>query len=130
MGIVALYVPPATNVLVQIEHLAYRRPGAHLAVVALNWPALFIVGAIIIDSLVHRAKRKNWSRRKQTLIVAASGLIGFLPVPIIFPIYPLVLAQLIGIPGLIVSLLLGLLGAYIGSWLGRGTGEPMYALEG
>jgi hypothetical protein len=130
VGIVALYVPPATNVLVQIEHLAYRRPGAHLAVVALNWPALFIVGAIIIDSLVHRAKRKNWSRRKQTLIVAASALIGFLPVPIIFPIYPLVLAHLIGIPGLIVSLLLGLLGAYIGSWLGRGTGEPMYALEG
>jgi len=130
VGIVALYVPPATNLLVQLEHLTYRRPGAHLAVVALNWPILFILGAVIIDSLVHWAKRKGWSRRKQTLIVAASALVGFLPVPIIFPIYPLVLAQLIGIPGLLVSLLLGLLGAYIGSWLGRGTGEPMNALEG
>ena len=68
--------------------------------------------------------------KEETLIVAASALVGFLPAPIIFPIYPLELAQTTGMLGFIVSLLLGLLGAYVGSWLGRGTGELMYALEG
>jgi hypothetical protein len=129
VGIVALYVPPATNLLLQLEHLVYRRGGAHPPVVALDWPVLFLVGAIIVDTLVHIAKRRGWSRGKQTLIVAASALVGFLPAPIIFPIYPLVLGQEIGIVGLIVSLLLGLLGAYVGSWLGRSTGESMSALE-
>jgi len=129
VAIVAIFVPPATNFLLQLEHLTYRRPGFNLAVVAIDWPALFIVAAIIIDSVIHRARRKDWSSSKQTLIVAASALVGFLPVPIIMPLYPLLLAQNIGVVGFIVSLLLGLLGAYIGSWLGRNTGNSMYALE-
>ncbi len=130
VGIVALYVPPATNLLLQIEHLSYRKGGGQLAIIALEWPALFLIGAIIIDSVVRLAKRRGWSRGKQTLIMAVSALVAFLPLPIIFPLYPAELATFLGIAGSFVSLLLGLLGAYMGSWLGRSMGEPMKALEG
>ena len=106
-GIVFLYVPPATNFLLQLEQLSYRRPGLHLVVVAIDWPAAFLVAAIISDSILRRAKRRGWSPRKQILIVSASTLIGFLPIPIISPLYPLYLAGEIGIAGTIVSLLLG-----------------------
>src|SRR5215471_12862497 len=60
VGIVALYVPPATNLLLHLENLVYRKGGGELAAVAFEWPALFIVGAVIIDTLVRRAKRKGW----------------------------------------------------------------------
>lgn len=129
VGIVAIYVPPATNLLLQLEHLAFRRPGPHLPVVAVDWPAAFIVSAIIIDLLSRRARAKGWSARKQTLIIGASALIGFLPVPIILPFYPVFLVGIIGVVGFVVSLFLGLCGAYVGSWLGRNMGESMYSLE-
>jgi hypothetical protein len=129
-GIVYLVVPPLTNWLTGIEHLAYRRPGPHPAVVSIDWPALFIVAAILIDIIVHLGRRRGWSTRKLTLIVAAISLIGFLPAPIGFAIYPYYLATELGITGSIVSLLLGLAGALVGSWLGRSTGESLHALEG
>jgi hypothetical protein len=129
VGIVALVVPPATDILAHAENLIYRRPGFHPAIVAWDWPALFIVAALIIDHVIRLARRNGWSSRRQILTIAAASLIGFLPLPFIFPIYPLYLAQNIGIVGSIVSLLLGLIGACVGSWLGRNTGESMHALE-
>jgi uncharacterized membrane protein YeaQ/YmgE (transglycosylase-associated protein family) len=84
---------------------------------------------LIIDYVTRLAQRNGWSSRRQILTIAAAALIGFLPVPFIFPIYPLYLAQNIGIAGFIVSLLLGLIGACVGSWLGRSTGESMQSLE-
>jgi hypothetical protein len=129
VGIVALVVPPATDILAHAENLTYRRPGFHPAIVAWDWPALFIVAALIIDYLTRLARRNGWSSRRQILTIAAAALIGFLPLPFILPIYPLYLAQNIGIVGSIVSLLLGLLGGCVGSWLGRNTGESMHSLE-
>ena len=130
VGIVFLYVPPATDLLLQLEQLSYRHPGLqHLVVVAIDWPAAFLLAAIISDSILRRAKRRGWSPRKQILIVSASTLIGFLPIPIISPLYPLYLAGEIGIAGTIVTLFLGLLGACVGSWLGRNTGESLSSLE-
>jgi hypothetical protein len=130
VGIVFLYVPPATDFLLQLEQLSYRHPGLqHLVVVAIDWPAAFLLAAIISDSILRRAKRRGWSPRKQILIVSASTLIGFLPIPIISPLYPLYLAGEIGIAGTIVTLFLGLLGACVGSWLGRNTGESLSSLE-
>src|SRR5216683_1098285 len=105
VGIVFLYVPPATDFLLQLEQLSYRHPGLqHLVVVAIDWPAAFLLAAIISDSILRRAKRRGWSPRKQILIVSASTLIGFLPIPIISPLYPLYLAGEIGIAGTIVTL--------------------------
>jgi hypothetical protein len=97
--------------------------------VALDWPALFIVGAVIIDSVIRRARRGGWSAGRVLLTVAASSLVGFLPAPLIYPLYPIHVALLTGSVGFIVSLLLGLAGGYVGSWLGRNVGEVLHVLE-
>jgi hypothetical protein len=129
VGIVALVVPPATDLLAHAEHLTYRRPGFYSATIPWHWPALFIVAALLTDYLTRLARHHGWSSRRYILTVAISALIGFLPVPFIFPLYPLYLAGNIGRAGSIVTLLLGLLGAGVGSWLGRNTGESMDSLE-
>lgn len=124
-----LYIPPATGLLLQIEQLSYRRPGAHPTVVVLDWPILFIVGAIFFDIVMYRARKRGWSTGKLLPILAASTLIGFLPLPLVYPIYPLYLATIVGVVGGLLTLLLGFAGGYVGGWLGSRTGNVLQELE-
>jgi hypothetical protein len=131
-GIVAAFVPPATYWLVGLEHLSFRpdrdgNPG--LASVAVEWPLGVIIAAILIDVFMRRAQQKGWSPRKVTIVLMLVTLLGSLPMPVIYPIFPVLLVNDLGILSFIASLLVGLLGAYLGVWFGRNVGESMHSLE-
>ena len=129
VGIDTLYIPKATTILLQIEQQTYRRAGAHPVVVAVDWPLLFLVGAIIFDLIMRRAQKRGWSVNKLLPILAISTLIGFLPAPILFPLYPAYLVIQFGVVSFILTLLIGFAGGYVGAWLGQRTGNVIHELE-
>jgi hypothetical protein len=129
-GIMAVFVQPATGWLLTVEHLHYLEIPPFTSVVALEWFITPLVVAILIDVIMRRARRKQWSRRKQALILALTAeLAGALPVVSIFPLLPVALAVELGIAGSLASLLLGLAGAYLGTLFGRNVGESLDSLE-
>jgi hypothetical protein len=129
-GIMAVFVQPATDWLLTEEGLHYRRSHPHTSAVALEWFLMPLVVAFLVDILVRRAQRKSWSRGKLTLILALiASLSGALPVITIHPFLPVLLFLGWGIPGFLVSNVLGFAGAYLGALLGRSTGESLSLLE-
>jgi hypothetical protein len=129
-GIMALFVQPATDWLLNVERLRYREAPPFTSVVALEWFLTPVVVAILIDVIMHRARRKQWSQGKLTLILALTALLsGALPVVFIFPLLPIALALQLGIAGSLASLLLGLAGTYVGTLFGRNVGESINSLE-
>src|SRR6266567_2977436 len=86
-GIMAVFVQPATDRLLTVERLRYRKTPAFTSIVALEWFITPLVVAILIDVIMHQARRKQWSQRKLTLILALTALLsGTLPVVFIFPL--------------------------------------------
>jgi hypothetical protein len=129
-GIMAVFVQPATDWLLAVERLHYRETPPFTSVVALEWFIIPLVVAILIDVLMRRARRKQWSRRKLTFFLALTALLsGALPVVSIFPLFPVVLAMRLGIAGYLASVLLGLAGTYLGTLFGRNVGESIDSLE-
>ncbi|HEX7735541.1 MAG TPA: hypothetical protein VF458_11790 [Ktedonobacteraceae bacterium] len=129
-GIMAVFVQPATDWLLTVEGLHYRKGHPPTSVVALEWFITPLVVAILVDIIVRRAQRKSWSRGKLTLILALTALLsGALPVIAILPILPIALAMEWGLAGFLVSNLLGFAGAYLGTRLGRSAGESLSLLE-
>lgn len=98
-------------------------------VVAIDWPVLFLVGAIIFDIVMYQAHKHDWSARKMLPLLAISTLLGFLPMPLLYPPYPVYLIIRFGIVSFILSLLVGFAGGYIRAWLGRRTGKVIETLE-
>lgn len=128
-GIMAAFVQPATDWLLSVEGLHYRDTPPFTSIVALQWFITPLVVAILIDVVMRRARRKQWTRRRLTLILALTTLLaGALPVVSIFPLYPIVLAVQLGIAGYLASVLLGLAGAYLGTHFGRNVGESLGSL--
>ena len=79
-GIMAVFVQPATDWLLGVERLQYRDAPPFTSVVALEWFLTPLVVAFLIDVFMHRARRKQWSQRKLTLILALTTLLsGALP---------------------------------------------------
>lgn len=129
-GIMAAFVQPATDWLLSIEHLKYRETPPFTSIVALQWFITPLVVAILIDVFMRRARRKQWSQRRLTLILALATLLaGALPVVSIFLLFPVVLAVQLGIAGYLGSVLLGLAGACLGAIFGRNVGESLDSLE-
>jgi hypothetical protein len=128
--IMAVFVQPATDWLLTVERLNYRKAPPFTAVVALEWFITPLFVAILIDVIMHRARRKQWSGRKLQLILALSALLsGALPILPVYPLLPVRLALQLGIAGFLASLLLGFAGAYLGTFFGRNVGESINALE-
>ena len=130
--LIAAFVPPATNYLLTLEHLAYLKNvdgDPSIALVALEWPVAPILAALLIDLFVRLGRRKGWSRRRLIVTVAAVALIGCVPVPALFPFYVVYMAQNLGPVGFLVSLLFGLLGSLVGVWFGRNMGGSLLSLE-
>ncbi len=127
--IVWFYVPPATTLLLTLEQLSYRRGGAHPPVVTIDWPIIFIVAAVIFDLVNYQARKRHWSTRRLLAVVAGITLVGFLPMPLIFPLYPALVVSRIGVVGSIITLLVGYAGGYIGGWLGNRSSEVIETLE-
>lgn len=129
-GIMALFVQPATDWLLTVEHLKYRQAPLFTSVVALQWFLTPLVVAILIDVIIRRARRKQWSQSKLALILSLAALLsGVLPVVLIYPPLPVVLPLQLGIAGYLASVLLGLAGAYLGTLFGRNVGESLDSLE-
>ena len=129
-GIMAVFVQPATDWLLTVEHLKYREAPPFTSVVALEWFLTPVIVAILIDVIMHRARRKQWSQSKLTPILALTALLsGALPVVFIFPLLPIGLAVQLGIAGSLASVLLGLAGTYLGTFFGRNVGESIDSLE-
>jgi hypothetical protein len=128
--IMAVFVQPATDWLLTVEHLKYREAPLFTSVVALQWFLTPLVVAILIDVIVRRAQGKQWSRRKLALILSLAALLsGVLPVVLIYPLLPLVLPLQLGVVGYLASVLLGFAGAYLGTLFGRNIGESLDSLE-
>ena len=129
-GIMAVFVQPATDWLLTVEHLKYREAPPFTSVVALEWFLTPVIVAILIDVIMHRARRKQWPQSKLTPILALTALLsGALPVVFIFPLLPIGLAVQLGIAGSLASVLLGLAGTYLGTFFGRNVGESIDSLE-
>ena len=129
-GIMAAFVQPATDWLLTVERLKYRDTPAFTSIVALQWFITPVVVAILIDVIMRRARRMQWSRRKLTLVLALTALLSAaLPVVSIFPLFPVVLAVELGVAGYLASVLLGLAGTHLGTFFGRNVGESLDSLE-
>jgi hypothetical protein len=110
-GIMAVFVQPATDWLLSVERLTYRDAPPFTSVVALEWFLTPVVVAVLIDVIMHRARRMQWSQSKLTLMLVLSALLsGALPVMFIFPLLPVSLAVELGIAGSLASVLSGLQG--------------------
>lgn len=129
-GIMALFVQPATDWLLTVEHLRYRDTPPFTSIVALQWFITPLVVAVLIDMIMRRARRKQWSRRKLALFLALTAeLAGALPMVSIFPLFPVALAVELGVAGYLASVLLGFAGPYLGTLFGRNVGESLDSLE-
>jgi hypothetical protein len=129
-GIMAVFVQPATEWLRTVEGLQYRDMPTFTSIVALQWFITPLVVAILIDVFMRRARRKQWSQSKLTVILALTALLSAaLPVVSIFPIYPVIFAMRLGIAGYLGSLLLGFAGTYLGTVFGRNVGESIDSME-
>jgi hypothetical protein len=129
-GIMAVFVQPATDWLLSVERLQYRDAPPFTSVVALEWFLTPVVVAILIDVIMHRARRKQWPQGKLTLLLALTALLSAaLPVVFFFPLLPVALALQLGLAGSLASLLLGLAGTYLGTLFGRNVGVSINSLE-
>jgi hypothetical protein len=128
--VMAVFVQPATAWLLTVERLNYRRSVPFTSVVALEWFITPLFVALLIDVIMHRARRKQWPEKKLLLfLVLAALLSGALPIIPASPLYAAVMFLQLGIAGFLASLLLGLAGAYLGAFFGRNVGESINALE-
>lgn len=130
--IMALFVQPATNWLLTVEQLSYRR-AAHpfTSLVALQWFLTPLIVAILIDVIIYQARQKHWSQKKLTLGLALCALIsGALPIIPGSLLLPAVLLLQVGVAGFAVSLLVGLGGSFLGTIFGHNVGESLRTLEG
>jgi hypothetical protein len=130
-------VPPAMRWLMAREHLSYR-PGvksAHLraenfSLLAMMLPLAIMVGALLIDVCFWFAQRRGWSGNKLLVPLAVAALIGSIPMVALDFDVSVQLVQLLGTPGLLLTILLGALGACIGTWFGQRTGSSLQQMEG
>ncbi len=100
------------------------------SIVALQWFLTPLVVGILIDVIMRRARRKQWTRSKLALFLALTALLsGALPVVFIAPLFPVALVVRLGIAAYLASVLLGLVGTYLGTHFGRNVGESIDSLE-
>ncbi|HZO73440.1 MAG TPA: hypothetical protein VFB60_14670 [Ktedonobacteraceae bacterium] len=131
-AIMAVFVQPATNWLLTVEQLSYRR-ATHpfTSLVALQWFITPIIVAILIDVMMYQARQKHWSQKKLTLGLALCALIsGALPIVPGSLLLPAVVLFQTGVAGFALSLLIGLGGSFLGTIFGRNVGESLRTLEG
>jgi len=131
-GVMAVFVQPATDWLLTVERLSYRRAShPFTSLVALQWFLTPIVAAILIDVIIYQARQKHWSQRKLTMSLALCALIsGAFPLVPGSPLLPVGQLLQVGVAGFALSLLIGLGGSFLGTTFGRNVGESLRTLEG
>src|SRR5438874_11001513 len=113
-----LVVPPALTWLMHIEQLTYRAGHANpppVSLVAVAWPLLSLVSAVLIDLCVQRARQRGWSGRRLFISLALAALVGGIPLSLENPLAALSLAGSLGVLGTLLSLAVGGLGGVVGT---------------
>jgi len=127
-----LVVPPALTWLMEIEQLTYRAGHANpppISLVAVAWPLLSLVSAVVIDLCVQRARQQGWSQRRLFMSIALAALVGGIPLSLVHPLNALSLAASLGVLGTLLSLVIGGLGGIVGTTLGQSIGVTTRTLE-
>ncbi len=136
--VVLVVVPPLTDFLLQIEQLAYRggrESQIHLPLVGIDWPIAPLLAAFFLDRLVQRTQRAGHepalSQLWKRVAVCAVPLPVLLPVGLIALVYTTGIENnlILGIVGAILSLALGLAGAWAGSRYGQTMGAALKTME-
>ncbi|GCE07401.1 hypothetical protein KDAU_47300 [Dictyobacter aurantiacus] len=128
-AVMAVYVQPATDWLVGVERLTYRRAHPLTSAVALEWFMGPLLTAILIDLVMRRATRKQWSSGKQALFLTLACAISMFPIMTLRPAFFVLVLAVLGVTGSLISFVPGLLVTYIGTRLGRNIGESISNLE-
>jgi hypothetical protein len=128
-----LAIPPALNWLMQIEQLTFRTVHhsnpPQISVVAISWPLLSLVSAVLIDLCVQSAQQKGWSKRQLFISIVLAIFVGCIPLALENPQVALDLAVGLGVLGTLLSLVIGCLGIVVGTKLGQSIGETTRTLE-
>ena len=124
-GIMAMFVQPATDLLLGIEHLSYRAHPPFTSILALEWFIAPLIVAILID-----VARQQLSGKLLALFQSCGALLsGALPIMFVYPLFPIMPILQLGVAGFLVSLLLGLGGAYLGTLFGQNVGAIISSPE-
>jgi hypothetical protein len=125
VAVVAIFVPPATDLLVQVEHQRFIEPDPGISLVAFQWPLMPVLAAIAVDVVRWGAGRVR-TASPLPIALAVCCLLACLPVLPIEPLRGLELVAALGAAGAAASLLLSLACALWGAWLG-GQAELAFA---
>lgn len=131
--VVFLLVPPLTDALVIAENQTYRRGHPTFVVVPELMPLTLILAAGALDFAAGHARRLQLSALARRHSIQVAAVIGLGLTALLDPLY---LAH--DLPGgrflarlalFVVALLLGLVGAWLGSWLGLDVGDALARAE-
>jgi hypothetical protein len=126
--VVAIFVPPATDLLVQVEHQPFTKLDPGISLVAFQWPLMPALAAIAVDVVRWGAGRARTSTRV-LIALAVCSLLACVPVQPIEPLRGVELLAALGAAGAAASLLLSLAGALWGAWLGAQAGLALANAE-
>ena len=134
MGINQLVVPPALVWLMQVEQLTFRAihrsTPPSLSVLALIWPVLTLVSAVLVDLLIQRARKQPFSRWQLGFLLGGAVLIGCFPLTLENPFAIVDTLANLNILGIMLTLALTCSAIYVGIQLGQNIGQTMSVSEG
>ena len=146
-----LLIPPLMTLNLRLEQQNLLPHAPTVSVVAVEWQYWLIIAAVLLDIVVWVAQRMRWSWRRANQVTLVTASIGMSLAALFYPLFlrsaqargslPNAVkstlttnAQLQAVSPLphtsvvlivVASLLLGLLGIGVGSWVGTGIGESM-----
>jgi hypothetical protein len=140
VGVVALFmvisqivVPPAITWLMQAEQLTFlalhRSTPPQVSVLALTWPMLSLVSAILVDIAMQMARKQKISRRQLSLMLGGAVLIGCIPFTLVSPTAVLETIANLNILGIVLTIALAFPAIYVGMKLGQNIGKTMSVSE-
>jgi uncharacterized membrane protein len=133
MGISQVVVPPAITWLMQVEQLTFkalhRSTPPQVSVLALSWPMLSLVSAILVDVSMQMARKQNISRRQLSLMLGGAVLIGCIPFTLVNPTAILQTMASVNILGIVLTIALAFPAIYVGMKLGQNIGQTMSVSE-
>ncbi len=126
-------VPPAMTWLMQVEQLTYlaihKDSPPQVSVMTLKWPLLSIVTGILIDVVFQLAHKYGWSKWQLSLAIVGALCVGCFPATIIDPTATFELIAALGVVGVLLSVVTGGLGIFVGTKLGELIGKTMKTSE-
>lgn len=149
-------IPPLMTLLLGIEQQSLLPRAPTVSVLSLSWQYPLLIAAVLLDVVTRVMQNRGWSLRKSNTATFVTASIGISLATLFYPLFIrsqfLATAQLYALGGgaaakafrsgassgglsitaiviVVVSLLLGLLGTYVGYRFGAGIGASMQPKE-